>query len=458
MSSTQPSDVGKGVKNLTQGTVYKQLLNLSMPIMATSFIQMAYGLTDMAWLGRLGSEYVAAAGSVGILTWISDSCSRLTKTGSEVSISQSIGAQNKEDARSFASHNVTISLLIALCWGSVLFVFAHPIIGFFRLGTSISANAVSYLRVLVTALPFCFLSVTFTGIYNAVGRSNVPFFISATGLLLNIILDPLFIFGFKWGVNGAAYATWVAQATVFILFCYQLRHHDSLFDCFPFFVRLKKRYTRRILKLGIPVAGFNMLFASVSMILGRTASAQGGYIGVVALTTGSQFEAINWNVSQSFSTALGAFVGQNYAAGQIRRVMQAWKTTLRITLVYGSLCTFLFIFKGESLFAFFVPEREAYLAGSAYLRIMGYSQLFMMMEITTQGLFYGVGRTLPPAIVSIVFNYMRIPLALLFVHWAPGMESIWWAICATSIMKGIVLGSWFKIYFPKLLIRKAVRS
>lgn len=425
-----------------------------MPIMATSFIQMAYGLTDMAWLGRLGSESVAAAGSVSILTWISNSCAMLNKTGSEVSISQSIGAKNKEDARKFASHNVTISLLIALCLGSVFFIFAHPIIGFFRLGESISANAVSYLHILATALPFCFLSVTFTGIYNAVGRSNVPFFISGVGLLLNIILDPLFIFGFKWGIKGAAYATWLAQATVFIIFCYQVRYHDSLFERFPFFVRLKKRYTRRILKLGIPVAGFNMLFASVSMILGRTASTQGGYIGVMTLTTGGQFEAINWNTSQSFSTALSTFVGQNYAARQIRRVMQAWKTTLKITLVYGSLCTLLFVFEGENLFSFFVPEREAYLAGGVYLRIMGYSQLFMMMEITTQGLFYGVGRTLPPAIVSITFNYMRIPLALLFIHWAPGVESIWWAICATSIMKGIVLGCWFGIYFPKLLKKK----
>jgi putative MATE family efflux protein len=309
--------------------------------------------------------------------------------------------------------------------------------------------------VLATALPFCFLSVTFTGIYNAVGRSNVPFFISGIGLLLNMVLDPLFIFGFKWGIQGAAYATWSAQAIVFVLFCYQVRYHDGLFERFPFFIRrLKKQYTQRILKLGIPVAGFNMLFAFVNMILGRTASTQGGYIGVMSLTTGSQFEALNWNASQSFSTALGTFVGQNYAAGQIRRVLQAWKTTLKITLVYGSLCTLLLVFQGENLFSFFVPEREAYLAGGVYLRIMGYSQLFMMLEVTTQGLFYGVGRTLPPAIVSITLNLMRIPLALLFVHWVPGVESIWWAICATSILKGIVLSGWFGLYFPKLLNKK----
>lgn len=88
----------QGIKNLTHGPINRQLFNLAMPIMATSFIQMAYSLTDMAWVGRLGSEAVAAIGSVGILTWMSGSISLLNKVGSEVSVGQSIGAQNQEDA------------------------------------------------------------------------------------------------------------------------------------------------------------------------------------------------------------------------------------------------------------------------------------------------------------------------------------------------------------------------
>ncbi|MCS2524926.1 MATE family efflux transporter [Bacteroides ovatus] len=101
--------------------------------MATSFIQMAYSLTDMAWVGRLGSEAVAAIGSVGILTWMSGSISLLNKVGSEVSVGQSIGAQSQEDARSFASHNITIALIISICWGTLLFIFAEPIIRIYEL-------------------------------------------------------------------------------------------------------------------------------------------------------------------------------------------------------------------------------------------------------------------------------------------------------------------------------------
>ncbi len=263
-----------------------------MPIMATSFIQMAYSPTDMAWVGRLGSEAVAAVGSVGIPTWMSGSISLLNKVGSEVSVGQSIGAQNHEDARNFASHNITIALIISLCWGGLLFLLARPIIGIYELEAHITENAIAYLRIISTGLPFIFLSAAFTGIYNAAGRSKIPFYISGTGLVLNILLDPLFIFGFGLGTNGAAYATWISQAAVFGIFIYQLRCRDALLGRFSFFTRLKKKYTHRILKLGLPVATLNTLFAFVNMFLCRTASEQGGHIGLMTFTTGGQIEAI----------------------------------------------------------------------------------------------------------------------------------------------------------------------
>lgn len=442
----------QGIKNLTEGPIKRQLFNLAIPIMATSFIQMAYSLTDMAWVGRMGSEAVAAVGSVGILMWMSTSISLLNKVGSEVSVGQSIGARNQEDARNFASHNITMAIIISLCWGGLLFLLAEPIIRIYELKANIAANAVSYLRIVSTALPFVFLSAAFTGVYNAAGRSKVPFYISGTGLLLNIVLDPLLIFGFGLGTNGAAYATWISQATVCAIFVYQLRCRDVLLGRFPFFIRLKKRYTQRILKLGLPVAILNALFAFVNMFLCRTASAQGGHIGLMTFTTGGQIEAVTWNTSEGFSTALSAFIAQNYAAGKRDRVVKAWHLMLWITSIFGTLCMCLFLFFGNEIFAIFVPEQAAYEAGGAFLRIDGFAQVFMMIEITTQGVFYGIGRTVPPAIISIGFNYLRIPLALLLIHWGLGVEGIWWAVCLTTIAKGVVLLTWL------LIIRKKAFS
>ena len=448
----------KGIKNLTEGPILSQLFMLAMPIMATSFIQMAYSLTDMAWVGRLGSEAVASIGSVGLLTWMTSSIALLNKVGSEVSVGQSIGLRDETSARSFATHNVTLSLMLSLIWASALFVFATPIIGMYELEPHIAGNAVNYLRIVSSAFPFVFMSATFTGIFNASGRSKIPFTINSIGLVINMILDPLLIFVFDWKTEGAALATWIAQACVFGLFVYQLKARKILWENFRFFGKLKRAYTAKIVKIGLPVATLNALFAFVNMFLGRTASTVGGHIGLMAMTTSGQIEAITWNTSQGFSTALSAFVAQNYAARKISRVMKALQTTLYMTLVFGIICSLLFIFCGNNIFAIFVPEKEAYEAGGLALRIDGYSQLFMMLEIVIQGIFYGMGRTVPPAVISITCNYLRIPMALFFVSLGWGLPGIWWTICLTSILKGIVILIWFLAIKKKALDKMALEE
>ena len=441
----------KGTKDLTKGPILQQLFTLAMPIMATSFIQMAYSLTDMAWVGRLGSEAIAAVGSVGILTWMTTSLALLNKVGSEVSVGQAIGMKDETATRSFATHNLTLSLIISAAWAIILFSLAPIIIRFYELKEHIAADAINYLRIVSTAFPFVFMSAAFTGIFNAGGRSKIPFTINGIGLIINMILDPLFIFVFDWKTDGAALATWVAQACVFGLFVYQLKFKKILWDDFRFFSKLKRIYTSKIFKIGFPVAALNVLFAFVNMFLGRTASTVGGHIGLMAMTTSGQIEAITWNTSQGFSTALSAFVAQNYAAKKISRVLKAFKSTLFMTLVFGIFCSLLFIFLGNNIFAIFVPEKEAYEAGGLALRIDGYSQLFMMLEIVIQGVFYGMGRTIPPAIISISCNYLRIPMALLFVSFGWGLSGIWWTICLTSIIKGIIILIWFLAIKKKTL-------
>ena len=230
----------KGIKDLTEGPILRQLFMLAMPIMATSFIQMAYSLTDMAWVGRLGSEAIAAVGSVGLLIWMTTSLSLLNKVGSEVSVGQAIGMRDETAARSFATHNLTLSLIISIAWAIILFSFAPIIIRFYELEEHIASDAVNYLRIVSTAFPFVFMSGAFTGIFNASGRSKIPFTINGIGLVINMILDPLFIFIFDWKTNGAALATWLAQACVFGLFVYQLKFKKILWDDFRFFSKLKR--------------------------------------------------------------------------------------------------------------------------------------------------------------------------------------------------------------------------
>ena len=115
-----------------------------------------------------------------------------------------------------------------------------------------------------------------------------------------------------------------------------------------------------------------------------------------------------------------------------------------MTAIIGVCCTILFVGFGNEVFSWIVPEKAAYEAGGIFLRIDGYSMLFMMLEITLQGMFYGSGRTVPPAIVSISFNSLRIPLAIYLTASGFGINGVWWAISITSILKGIALYIWFR--------------
>jgi putative MATE family efflux protein len=444
----------QGARNLTEGPIMRQLFKLSLPIMGTSFIQMAYSLTDMAWVGHLGSESVAAIGAVGILAWMTTSISYLNKVGSEVCVGQAVGVRDEENARRYAAHNITIALIISLVWSIPMCLFAPLAISFFSLEASIAAKAIIYLRIVSTAFPFIFLTSAFAGIYNASGLSKIPFYISGSGLLLNMVLDPLFIFGFHLGTTGAAIATWIAEAVVCLLFIIWLKKKLPLFGGFAFLTKLKHSITVRIVRIGLPVAMLNTLFSIINLLMARTASAEGGYIGVMALTAGGQIEAIAWNTAQGFSTGLSAFVAQNYAARAMERVLTAIHNVLILTSSLGVIVSVLFIFLGGPLFSLFVPEKIAWDAGGLFLRIDGYSMILMMVEITMQGFFYGTGRTIPPAIISITFNSLRIPMAILFTSLGFGIAGVWWAISASSMMKGITSFIWFEVLKKRVLMKK----
>ena len=440
----------QNIKNLTEGPIRKQLFNLAIPIMGTSFIQMAYSLTDMVWVGRLGSGAVAAVGAVGILAWLIQSISLMNKVGAEVSVAHSIGVRNYEEAKLYASHNLTMALCISLALGCILFVFAPSFIGLYGLSEDIANQAIEYLRIIATGFPLVFLASAFTGIHNAAGMSKIPFYVSGSGLVMNMVLDPLFILGFGWGTAGAAYATWLSQFTVVLLFLYQVKIKKRLWEDFPLFTPMKRRFCARIIRLGLPVALLNSFFAIINLLMGRTATTYGGHIGLMALTAGGQIEAIAWNTSQGFSTALSTFTAQNYAARRKERIDAAYRTTLWMTSVFGLICTLPFVFWGSDLFSLFVSETAAYQAGGEFLRIDGYSMMFMMIEITMQGLFYGTGRTVPPAIISITFNTLRVPLAIYLGAIGLGITGVWWAISISSTLKGIISFIWFRILEKKI--------
>lgn len=453
----------RGINNLTEGKILPSLLRLALPLMGTSFLQMAYTLMAMSWVGRLGSnghsdvatKAEAAIGSIGMLLWLSASLAYLAMIGAEVAVGQSIGARKLKLARIYAAHTTTVSIILGVVWVFILFVFAEPILSFFELDSQITSDAALYLRILCICLPFQFISYNFSGIYNGAGRSFIPFRNNAFGLVLNMILDPILMFTFGMGLHGAAIGTVVAQLFVFVLFYYQIRVGNPILGKFGFFIKPRMRFLKRVFYLGSPISIMNTIFAIINMNLARAASIYGGHIGLMTQTTGGQIEGVTWNTSQGFSTALSAFMAQNYAAGHIERGHKAYMYALKIMLSVGVIVSIAFMLFGGQIFGLIVPQESAIKAGAEYLFVMGLVQIFMMFELTTQGMFNGIGRTVEPAIISIAFNALRIPLAYVLASHM-GVVGVWWAIAISSVCKGIVSPIWFSIIYKKEKLKHSI--
>ena len=440
-------------RDFTSGSIPRQLTKLAMPLMATSFIQMAYNLTDLAWVGRLGSESVAAVGAMGMLIWMVNAIALFSKISAEVAIGQSIGIKRLDKAAIYASHTTTIAIILGSLFFALFLAQPHTLVSFFKLSPSISLEATNFLRIISFSIPMLFMILNFSGMYVGSGRSDIPFYCNAAGLVLNIVIDPLLIFGLgpipALGSSGAALATTLSQGVVLTLFIWHLKKREGVFGNFPFMTKLKASYSKNIFKLGFPVAAMNVFFSLINMNLVRIASIYGGHLGVTSQTTGGQIEGLTWNTTEGFATALGSYVAQNYSANKIDRTKKAYSFTLKLLLSLGVVLSLAFIFYGAEIFSIFIPEREAYLAGGDYLFILGLSQVFMMIELTTQGMFNGIGRTAPPAIISMTFNAIRIPFAMLLAS-RMGVNGVWWAITITTIFKGTILTIWYQIALRKI--------
>ena len=429
--------------DLVSGNIFKTLFALSLPILGTSFIQMAYSMVDMIWIGRVGSAAVAAIGTAGFFAWFGSSLVLVTKTGAEVGVSQAVGKKDNSLREKYVYNSLTMAIVIAIIYTLILLIFKDGLIGFFNLNDpEIISMAVSYLIIISIGMIFSFLNPQFTGIITAEGNSKTPFIANTIGLIINIILDPILIFGFgpirPLGVVGAAVATVFAQFVVTAIFIYVFIKEGY---------RLKvwdKKYIdfacmKEITKCGTPNALQNCLFSFFGMLIGRIV-ATWGPVPIAVQKVGSQVESISWMTAGGFASALTAFTGQNYGAKKYKRVEDGYKYTLILSLSLGVVTSFLLIVFGKQIFSIFIQEQEAIIQGAEYLRILGYSQLFMCIEITTAGAFFGVGKTIPPSVVGIVFTGMRIPLAL-YLSQANllGINGVWWAISLTSIIKGLIL-------------------
>lgn len=431
--------------DLTNGPIMKTLAELALPIMASSFLGTAYNITDMAWIGVLGSKAVAGVGMGGMYVWLSQGLCSLARMGGQVNLAQSCGRGDREAARNYATASIQLTCIFAVLFSAVCLAFTAPLLSFFHLDDAHTfAYAEIYMKITCGLVIFSYMNYTLTGLYTAQGDSKTPFFANLTGLVMNMLLDPLLVLGIgpfpRLEVAGAAIATVTAQLIVMIVMIAGIfvgKENENILREVQIFSGIPGSFYRSVCKIGGPTALQGTLYCMISMVLTRMVSAFGP--GAVATQrVGGQIESISWNTADGFAAALNSFTAQNYGAGKNDRIRKGYRASLRIMITWGILVTAIFVLFPEQLSSLFFHEADVLKIAVGYMVIIGLGEAFLCVEMLTIGALSGLGKTNICSIISILLTGSRIPLALILTRSALGLTGIWWALTLTSIAKGIV--------------------
>lgn len=428
--------------NLLKGDIFSALLKMALPLMGTAFVQMAYSLVDLMWLGRLSTGAVAAVGTCSFLVWIAQSITLIAKTGISVGLSQAYGRGDSKSAKEVWVSGFILNLIFCLSLTILYISMRNKIIGIYNLDSEVHKMAADYLLIVSAGLIFTFLNPVLSAAFFSKGNSITPFKISIISLFINLILDPFLIFGLsifpKLGIRGAAIATVFAQMISTLLYLYVGYKDREIFVRTNYFTIPQKEYFKSILSLGFPASLQSLIHAMVGMVLNKYIASFGAlYIAVYSI--GSQIESISWMTADGFSVAFSAFFGQNFGAKNYERLHNGRREAMKIVNIIGISTSLLLFFFAKNLFTLFIPrDPEAIIKGIDYLKIVSISQYFMALEIGTTGMLNGLGLTKYPAINAMILNISRIPLAFILMP-IFAANGIWIAMSLSSVLKGIFL-------------------
>nr|WP_251135259.1 MATE family efflux transporter [Exiguobacterium sp. s151] len=418
---------------MTTGQVQRVIVALALPLVGSSLLQFTYSLVDMFWVGALGSDAVASIGAASFYIMLGQAIQSLIVVGAGIKVSQAVGRRDQALIQRYIRAGRRMNLGLGLLFAVLLAGFGQTLIGFLNMDAPpVERLAYSYLLVSAPMLVFSFANLFYARLFSAYGNTTTAMRINATGVTLNMILSPLFIYPLGLGVVGAGLATLVANVVMFGFFWHRAL---LLFDWEETVEPNRTDYTE-ILRLGFPMATQRVLFTVISIFLARMIGSYGTE-AIAAQRIGLQIESIAYMMIGGLNGAIASYTGQNLGARKVDRVHEGYRVTTRLGILYTGLITLVFLFVPDVLIGLFVDDPTTIDIGASYLRIIGISLIFASFEMIGNGYFSGLGLPKIPATISIVFTVARIPLALALEPYL-GLDAIWWSIAISSIIKGLV--------------------
>ena len=439
---------------ILHGNMMHAILSLAIPVVINSFLQTMYNLTDTYWLGQIGTAQLAAINLVSpVQNIIINFGSGITVAGS-VLVTQYIGAGKKEEALKMANQIFAAAMIFALVCSSLCFLATPGIVTWLGADSETYRHSLIYLRVVIWDMPFLFTVNLFSAIHQAQGDTVRPMFLNLGGIVLNLILDPLFIMGLNLGAGGAAAATLFAKMVPAIAAMTLLVRPRQEIRISRKYMHFEKEKLKLILKIGLPAAVGGSTMQLGFLLMSRNVYAYGTQ-AMAAYGIGNKVNSLITLPSNGIGSATATIVGQNIGARQQDRAEQGYKISMRISVV------FLFIggmilsrgLISTAIVSIFSDDAEVIAMAADFLSIMAFWCFTNGVYNSTMGLFQGTGHTE----VTMAVDASRLWIFRFLTLWVcgevlnMGVRSVWYSVVVSNGISAAVLyllyrlGIWKKV-------------
>jgi putative MATE family efflux protein len=438
----------KAGQDLTQGPLLRGLFTVAWPVMLSFLLHTLYNLADAFWLGKLGKTALVAPTITMNVFFIALSLAVGLGSGGTTLVAQYRGAGRPRQMERAAGQTLVLLTVAGIALALIGLAGSVPLLKLLQTPSDAFAQTLIYVRWILVGLPFMFVFFVYQGIFMGMGDTVGPLQINLITAILNVVLDPLLIFGVgpfpELGVAGAALATCLSRAVAAGIGLHRLWRGDRGFQLHLSDLRWDGRIARRILKIGVPMSlgqvgtalGFTLLIGIVNTFGSAVTAAFGIGHRIIHLTLVPVF---------GFSQANATAVGQNLGADQPERAERSVRTAaLLIGCILLPLTTVMFFF-GATISRVFVNDPQVIAYGRSLFQITSYSVFAFGFVMVLLGSFQGAGHTVPVMVLNMSRLWLlRIPAAyLLAVVAGLGPAGLFWAMFLSNTVTALAAGIWF---------------
>jgi putative MATE family efflux protein len=418
---------------------------MTVPMLLGISTMMAQGLIDAWFLGRVGDEALAAFSFGFPILMIITSVAIGLGAGTSSVVARAIGADNHRRARRLATDSLLLSFIITASMAAVGVMTIDPLFKLLGAPADMIPMIRTFMTILYTGVPFLVVGMVGTSSMRATGDTVLPGKIMICGAILNVILDPIFIFGIgpipAMGLNGAATAALLARGTMFFGTLYFLVYRLDLVSFNkPDPAELKQSW-KDILHVGLPAAGTNAIIP-VAMTVITAMIARYGHEAVAGFGVASRIESLVLVVFYALSSVIGPFVGQNLSAGKEQRIQQALRLCAIFSMAIALVIALLLATASGLLPRLFSDNPDVNNVTRLFLLIAPVSYGAYGIVMVMNAAFNGLGKPMPAVYVSVTrMIILYVPMALLFRQWF-GIAGIFAAYAAANLLSGLLSYVW----------------